>query len=495
MNGSASSSLAPVVLPELPNTIVERSITNVRRKLVAGYRNKKNSQAGAKTVSQRVVVSDTLDATSASSVLAVSQRGRFWKEMVMKSLVGGISSLSSAKFDGEFTVHGGVPSGINGMPNQPGVYVVFNKNNQPVYVGDSTKLGKRWVAGHMNAYRQGKRSGEPYKLETVLEEGCTVKWITMDSEETAAALEAKFIREVNPPVNSRQELKSEQGKRSNIEAKKISDASGSTARLFAGAAKEAAVNLGFAAFEQLADVICFALKDELVDIIGGGTASLGVRVERFLKKVLEAVKGLFSSAVKLLSGLVEFVVNALSKAVGEIYALARNLCDLVQSAWDLYRGSQVMSRIELIEKISETILISGMMVFWDAIDPLLEAQLTPVLGVVAPYLAASLTAIGFGVSSYYLRKAVPAAVAYLIDYRTGWHEALDANRDAVDTLMLVAEQELSMVATVFEYTASTQALLSETSAHTESLREHRPIQAFDVNALIGLSAPHDEVLP
>ncbi|GAB2582887.1 nucleotide excision repair endonuclease [Dyella jejuensis] len=473
-----------VVLPDLANTIVERAMSNMRRKLVAGYRNKKNSRPNAKTSDPGAVLSDTLDATSASSVLAVGQRGQAWKEMIQKSLSSGISSLSSMKFDGEFTVTNGQAEGLENVPKQPGVYVVYDKAQKPLYVGDSTKLQTRWVAGHLNAYRQGKKSGESYKLETALDEGCTVKYIVMDSEATAAALEAHLIRTEEPPINTREELKTEQGKRSNIEAKKMKDASGSTASLALGAATEAGIHALAGGLEQMADAVCFALKDELVDIVGGGKTTLRARIERFFKKVFEALKALVSAPLQLLGAAVEFVVNALSKAIGEIYMLARNLFYLARTAWELYRGSQTMSKEELIRKISETILISASLVFWDALDPLLESNLVPLVGPAAPYLAAALSAIGFGVTSYFLRQAVPAIVSYLVNLRTGWHDALDAQRAACDQLLVLVQREIELIGVAYEYFESTKAFIEDTQRHTEALRQHRAIEPLDIQAML-----------
>ena len=275
----------------------------------------------------------------------------------------------------------------------------------------------------------------------------------------------------------------------------MKDSSGSAGKLFEGAAKEALANMSAAILEQLADAICFALKDELVDIFGGGRSSLAVRVERFLRKVFDAVKGLVTSAAKLLAGLIEFVVNALSKAIAEIYALVRNLCDLAKGAWDLYRGSKTMSREELIVKISETVLVSGMLVFWDAIDPLIETQLTAFVGPFAPYLAASLTAIGFGVSSYCLRKVIPAAVAYIVNLKTGWHDALDAARDAVDQLVIVAQQEMILMGVAREYYESTQGFVMATIESTAVLREHTSIKRLDMRSLVALPSDKPEAQP
>jgi hypothetical protein len=186
-------------LPPLANAIVNKAIDNVTRKLVAGYRNKKNSRPNAKTSDIPATAQDALDATSAASVMAVANRGAAWKEMLQKSLSHGISSISTMKFDGSFTVQNGQAQGLDeNVPNSPGVYVVFDKNNEAVYVGDSVKIKQRWHAGHLNEHQQGQKSGIPYKLAEEFQEGCTVKFIIMESEATAAALEAHLIQTANP---------------------------------------------------------------------------------------------------------------------------------------------------------------------------------------------------------------------------------------------------------------------------------------------------------
>lgn len=476
-----------LTLPEPANAIIERAISNVRRKLVGGYRNKNNSRPNAKTADAGVVATDTLNAASAASVLQVGQRGAAWKEMIQKSLSQGISSIKTMNFDGEFTIKNGKAEGLKEVPNEPGVYIVFNLNGKPIYVGDSTKMQKRWHAGHLNEHRQGQRTGKPYKLGDHLEEGCTVRYIVMESEVTAAALEAHLIKTEMPELNAREELKTEQGKRSNIEAKKIKEASGETITLVKGAAIEAGVNMGVALLEQLADVVCLALKDELVDIFKGSKTSLNARIKRFFLKLFEKIKSFFREPLKIISGLVEFIVNALSKAISEIYALARNLCDLAQSAWNLYRGAETMSKEELINKISETILISGVLVFWDAIDPVLELQLSALLGpagpMLAPLLAASITAIGFGISSYYLRKIIPVVVAYLINFRLSFKEGLDAQRATCDQLLLVFEQEVRLIGITTEYIDTSNDFIFNTQKHTRTLLNHKPIERLNFEAV------------
>ncbi|AYW40400.1 GIY-YIG nuclease family protein [Pseudomonas aeruginosa] len=472
-------------LSPLANAIVDRAIDNVNRKLVAGYRNKNNSRPNAKSPDIKVTASDALEAVSASSVMEVANRGIAWREVITKSLTRGISSLSTMEFDGEFRIKDGVAEGLEKMPNMPGVYVVYNADNKAVYVGDSANLQKRWHAGHMNEFRQKQKEGKtPYKMAEEFQEGCTVRFIVMDSATTAAALEAHLIRTEKPVVNKREELSTEQGTRSNIEAKKIKDSSGATSSLVKGAAAEAAMNSGWLVMEQLSAAIMKALKNELVDVFAGGKSKLLERVKRFFQHIWDVLKQIVTQPLKILEGIFEFIVNALSKAISQIYMMARNLLELANSAWQLYKGAQSMSTEELIKKITETLIISGSVVVWDAMDPIIEAQLLPVVGPVAPYLAAAVSAIGFGISSHYLQGVVPHVVEFLISCRSLHKEALEARLKACEQLMLVEERNYGLVLELEGYMQSTGELIYEMREQTASLSEHKPIAARDINHLL-----------
>ncbi|WP_217619354.1 hypothetical protein, partial [Achromobacter sp. GbtcB20] len=106
-----------------------------------------------------------------------------------------------------------------------------------------------------------------------------------------------------------------------------------------------------------------------------------------------------------------------------IYQLARNIFDLGTAAWSLFKDASNMSKADLVSKITETIIVSGSLVIWDGLDPVIEAQLFPLLGPVAPYVAAAISAMGFGLSSHYLQQFVPSIVEFLFSSRTGHHEA------------------------------------------------------------------------
>lgn len=472
-------------LPPLANAIVDKAIDNVTRKLVAGYRNKKNSRPNAKTSDMGATVQDTLDATSAASAMAVANRGVAWKEMLQKSLSHGISSISTMKFDGSFTVQNGQAHGLDeSVPNSPGVYVVFNKNGEAVYVGDSVKIKQRWHAGHLNEHQQGQKSGVPYKLAEEFQEGCTVKFINMESEATAAALEAHLIKTENPKRNNKQELKTEQGKRSNIEAKKMKDASGTTTSLAKGAAIEAAVNVGWDAFEQLATELIKALKDELVEIAKNVKRPIKFRLKRLFDRVWSVIQKIIDAPLKILAGIFEFVVNAVSKTIAQFYNLAKNIYDLGLAAWKLFDGAQAMSTEELIEKVTETLVLSGTLILWDALDPWIETQLAFVVGPVAPYLSAAICAIGYGISSFYLQKLIPSLVRLLILMKTGAQAAVQEMRLACEKLIAVQERELQLLEDLKDYAEESFKLENETREHVRRLASHEAIAPLDIKALL-----------
>lgn len=472
----------PQTLPPLANAIIDRAIDNVTRKLVAGHRNKNNSRPNAKTTDLGSATKDTLAAASAASAMEVANRGAAWKEMFQKTLSHGISSIGTMKFDGSFTVKDGKAQGLDDVPNSPGVYVVFNQQGEAVYVGDSTKLKTRWHAGHLNEHKQGQRNDNPYKLADEFQEGCTVKFVAMDSEATAAAVEAHLIATEKPKKNSREELENEQGKRANIEAKKLKDASGSATSIATGAATEAAKNVGWGVFEQLATELTKALKDELVEIAKGISRTVKHRLQRIFDRVWKVIQAIIDAPMKILAGIFEFVVNAVSKTIAQFYNLAKNIYDLGLSAWQLFQGAETMTTDELVQKVTETLVLSGTLILWDALDPILEANLATVVGPVAPYLSAAICAVGYGVTSFSLQRFVPTLVKMLITMKSGAQEAAEEMRLTCERLIAVQQRELLLLEDLKNYAEDSFSFETETSAHTQALSTHQPILAIDVRA-------------
>ena len=370
------------------------------------------------------------------------------------------------------------------MPNSPGVYVVFNQQGEAVYVGDSTKLKTRWYAGHLNEHKQGQRSDKPYKLADEFQEGCTVKFVKMDSEATAAAAEAHLIATTVPPLkaNKKEELKNEQGIRTNIEAKKMKDSSGSATSIAMGAATEAAKNVGWGVFEQLATELTKALKDELVEVAKGISRSIKHRLQRIFNRVWKVIQAIIDAPMKILAGIFEFVVNAVSKTIAQFYNLAKNIYDLGLSAWQLFQGAKTMTTDELVQKVTETLVLSGTLILWDALDPILEANLATLVGPVAPYLSAAICAVGYGVSSFYLQRFVPALVKLLIAMKSDAQEAVEEMRLTCERLIAVQERELILLEDLRDYVEGSFDFEVDTRSHSTSLASHQPVAVLDVRA-------------
>lgn len=479
-------------LSPMAEVIVDRAIESMTRKLVAGFRNKATAKPNAKSVDIKAETKKVIAATSAQSVMEVANRGQAWKEMIQKTFSHGISSLSSMKFDNEFTIRDGQPDRDlkTTMPDKPGVYVVFDKNNQPVYVGDSANIRARWRSGHLNEFRQGEKDGnKAYKLAEQMKEGCTVRFIQTDSKETAAAIEAHLIatnREALT-VNSREELATEQGTRSNKEAKKMKDASGSAASLAAAAAGEAFKNVGYDVFERVTVTAIKATKDELVDVMAGNKQKIKTRIERVLKKILAVLRDLVQKPMQILRGIAEFIVNALSKTIAQVYNLARNIFDLAHNGWQIYKGAQGMSREELVRKITETIVVSGSLVLWDSLDLMLEkwlvAQTGGAMAAFSPYISATVCAIGFGISTHALQAIVTRIIDACMAFHMGHIELIAAEKAACEQLIIVAENELAMLGDLRDFIESEVILVDQMRRYTDELTVHEPIQPIDLSSL------------
>jgi len=458
-------------LSPLQDQIINKTIENINRKLIAGYRNRstvppKRTSPGAKATMQ-----NTLKTTSAKDAMDVANRGTMWKEMISKTFSHGIGSLSTLQFDSEFTVKNGVAEGLNASTNKPGVYVIYNSEGQIRYIGDAGNVQKRWIAGHLNENGQKEKQGDTYKLNKEFTEGCTVKVIECESVETAAALEASLIKEGLSSeeydlVNAKEELKYEQGSRSNKEAKKLKDKMGSDADLAMGAATEAVKNGAWTLTEQVLTECIQALKDEIVDFFISGKHEFIERLQRLLKKLIKIVKKQLGNIADFAKGVFEFVVNAFSKAINQIYQLAKNIFDLGHAAWSLYKNRKTLSKEELITKITETIVMSGSVTFWASMDVVIETQLNALIGPFAPFIAAFISALGFGFTSYYLSEFVPKIVDFIVG---GYAETKEQLQESARILVESSQMNALLVTKLEDYIRSSAALIADVQWHQERL--------------------------
>ncbi|MCU7999442.1 GIY-YIG nuclease family protein [Shewanella sp. SM101] len=429
-------------LSPLANKIVDKAIDNVTRKLVVGVRNRKNSRPDANSVDFKSELTDILSASNTSSAIDIAGRTSDWKEVITKSFSHGVSSLSTIKFDSEFTVSGGVARGLDSAYDGPGVYVVYDKHGSPVYVGDAEKVKKRWSAGHLNENKQKAKNGEQYKLAAQFEEGCTVKVLHTDTKETAAAIEANLIaNHKDELINSKEELKNNQGTRSNIEAKKMKEGLNSDGELVAGAAKEVSEQAVASAIEGLIASAIKHLKVELVDLFKGGKTKAIDRMKRFLQAVFNDIKNLKTNLEQMLKGIFEAIIGLVSQTIAQVYNLARNIFDLAANAYNVYKGKDSMSTEEMLNKIIETIVISSSLVLWDALDVVIEGLIFPYTGIFTGVIAGIISAIGFGITSHILSQFVPGLVQFILGFGLSHQLALEERRASY--LLLVESYNLN----------------------------------------------------
>lgn len=404
-------------LSPLSEKIVDKSIDNITRKLVTGVRNRKNSRPDARTGDIKSEMKDILNAANSSSALEIAGRTSDWKEVITKSFSHGVSSLSTIKFDSEFEVLNGEAKNLSLAHDGPGVYVVYDKNDKPVYVGDAKDVKKRWTAGHLNENKQKAKNNETYKLSQEFEEGCVVKVLHTDTLETAAAIEANLIASHKDElINIKEELKNTQGTRSNIEAKKMKDSLSSVGDLALGATKEVGEQALASAIEGLIASAIKHLKVELVDLFKGGKTKAIDRVKRFLQAVFNDLKNLKSNLMQMLKGVLDSIVGLLSQTIAQVYNLARNIFDLAASAYSLYKGKSSMTTEEMLNKTIESIVISGSLVLWDTLDVVIEGLILPYTGIFTGVIAGIISAIGFGITSHILSKFVPKLVECILGF-------------------------------------------------------------------------------
>nr|WP_238933786.1 GIY-YIG nuclease family protein [Aliivibrio sp. S10_S31] len=370
-----------------------------------------------------------MNASNTSSAIDIAGRTSDWKEVITKSFSHGVSSLSTITFDSEFTVSGGVASGLESAHDGPGVYVVYDKNGSPVYVGDAKDVKKRWTAGHINENRQKTQRGKQYKLSTEFDEGCTVRVLHTDSVETAAAIEANLIsNHKDELINSKEELKNNQGTRSNIEAKKIKDRLNSAGSLVAGATKEVGEQAVASAVEALVASAIKHLKVELVDLFKGGKTKIIDRVKRFLLAVFNDIKNLKSNLKQMLKGVLDAIIGLVSQTLSQVYNLARNIFDLAANAYSIYKGKGSMSTEQVLNRIIETIVISSSLVLWDSLDVIIEGLIFPYVGPFTGIIAGIISAIGFGMTSHMLSKIVPSLVQFILGFGMSHQMAFEERR-------------------------------------------------------------------
>ncbi len=162
-------------------------------------------------------------------------------------------------------------------------------------------------------------------------------------------------------------------------------------------------------FETLSTTMIKALKDEVVDLFITQKAQVKIRLKRFFDKIWQVIVNLIKAPLNQLRGLFEFVLNALSQAIGKFNQLAKNIYDLGMAALSLMKGSKTMTREEPSIRSLRSLSPAGL---WCSGcgrtgDRIRYGGSFCSTGSLCPYISASLCAMGFGLSSYLLADIVP----------------------------------------------------------------------------------------
>jgi excinuclease ABC subunit C len=87
-----------------------------------------------------------------------------------------------------------VRNSLRTLPTGPGVYRMFNRRGEPLYVGKARSLRKR-VASYANPRRQSVR------IERMISDIASLEVISTHTEAEALLLEANLIKQLKPPYN------------------------------------------------------------------------------------------------------------------------------------------------------------------------------------------------------------------------------------------------------------------------------------------------------
>ena len=89
---------------------------------------------------------------------------------------------------------------LNALPAGPGVYIMYDKAGQPIYVGKAQNLQQR-VSGYFSSQKT-----VPEKLQTLWQKLTHLEVRPVGSELEALLLEHKLIQELTPPVNVQRKI-------------------------------------------------------------------------------------------------------------------------------------------------------------------------------------------------------------------------------------------------------------------------------------------------
>ncbi|AUP76694.1 hypothetical protein CWS02_14100 [Enterobacter sp. EA-1] len=139
-----------------------------------------------------------------------------------------------------------------------------------------------------------------------------------------------------------------------------------------------------------------------------------------------------------------------------------------------------MTRQQMIDKASEIIITSGVLIFWDALEPIIESGITGLfapLAPFAPYISSLLCAIGFGVTSHYLSSFVPQVLTLVANTEP---QFIEAGRKTHQQLLENREANESLLTEITAYARSSVAFIDETRANATTSVAGSKTDAFSI---------------
>lgn len=112
---------------------------------------------------------------------------KFPKDTLLKTW----ADLTKSLYSGDATIR----SQVDALPESPGVYIFYDKNDSPIYVGKSKSIADRVIA-HFSEDTQST------KHLSLMKEVAKIGHIKTAGELGAMLLEAQLVKELHPPYNA-----------------------------------------------------------------------------------------------------------------------------------------------------------------------------------------------------------------------------------------------------------------------------------------------------
>ena len=158
------------------------------------------------------------------------------------------------------------------------------------------------------------------------------------------------------------------------------------------------------------------LKDELCDCYLGGKDDWKTRLKRFLKRFKEEViKGIIS-VDNFVKTAFEFTIKLFSGILDNLLQIFRSVIDGIKNIIKVIRNKN-STKEEKLKALIDAIAIGVGGVVWNSIDLALETALASTfIGPFAPFVAAILSGLGFGITVNYIMTSFKVIVDFFTDH-------------------------------------------------------------------------------